>query len=59
VADRKPKTDYITLISIIHFSIGIAYFTWDKDSDDLDFWNTANHQWFVDEDNRSITSDIL
>jgi hypothetical protein len=34
VADRKPKTGYITLIPIIHFSIGIAHFTWDKHSDD-------------------------
>jgi hypothetical protein len=34
IADRKPKTGYIALIPIVHFSINIAYFTWDKYSDD-------------------------
>ena len=59
VADRKPKTGYIALIPLIHFSVGIAHFTWDDDSDDQGFWNAANHQWSVDQDNRSMTSDSL
>jgi hypothetical protein len=59
VADRKPKTGYIALIPVVHFSVGIAHFTWDDDSDDQGFWNAANHQWSVDQDNRSMTSDSL
>lgn len=40
-------------------SVGITHFTWDDDSDDQGFWNTANHQWSVDQDNRSMISDSL
>jgi hypothetical protein len=56
VAERKPKTGFIALIPTVHFSIGIAHFTWDKHSDDQGSWNTANHQWSVDQDNRPMTS---
>jgi hypothetical protein len=59
VADRKSKTGYTALIPVVHFSVGIAHFTWDDDSDDQGFWNAANHQWSVDQDNRSMTSDNL
>ena len=27
ITDRKPKTGYIALIPVIHFSVGIAHFT--------------------------------
>ena len=59
IADRKPKSGYIALIPIIHFSIGIAHFTWDEHSDDQGSWTAANHQWSDDEDNRLMTSDSL
>jgi hypothetical protein len=34
VADRKSKTGYVALIPVVHFSVGIAHFTWDDHSDD-------------------------
>jgi hypothetical protein len=34
MAERKPKTGYITFVPTVHFSINITYFTWDEYSDD-------------------------
>jgi hypothetical protein len=59
IADRKPKTGYIAHIPTIHFSVGVAHFTWDELAEDQGYWNAATNQWSVDEDNRHITSEGL
>jgi hypothetical protein len=59
IADRKTKTGYTAPAATIHFSVGIAHFTWNPVLEDQGTWAAGLNQWSVNEDNRDITSDGL
>src|SRR2546423_7785472 len=59
VADRKTKAGFTPVVPTIHFSVGIAHWSYDECMEDEGYWTTAPNLWSVDEPNRHITYDAL
>jgi hypothetical protein len=57
----KPKSSYTPTAPTVHFSVGVARYTWNELGDvDEGSWSTASDHWTVTEDNRVLTpTDLL
>jgi hypothetical protein len=52
----KPKSGHTPTAPTVHFSVGVAKYTWNELGDvDEGCWSTASDYWTVTEDNRVLT----